>query len=301
MNIITKLFQKYISNKDIRNFKNNFLYYVIFRLIRNFIIRDIIVHIYNFKVFASNKKNKTSHGLLKKCDFHDKVELKVLKKISNKNKICFLDCGSNYGFYSLFVANLNLSNNVIAIEASKKTIEALNKNIYLNAQKNIKVYNNALSDIDDIKLLFNESDNDWESSLVHRNFEFLKQEEVLTKKIDSIINSITNLEKYSLIIKLDIEGNEFKALAGATETIKKYNPIIIIEFSKFIFNQENSKNFLDKFLKFYDYSIFNTKNNEIDKNKIYNLIEELDHKHDTIGNYFLVKKNTDYYKFFLNE
>jgi FkbM family methyltransferase len=298
LNIITNLFQKYITNKDIRNFKNNFLYYILFRIVRKFIVKDLIVQIYNFKVFASNKKNKTSNALLRKCHFDDQAELKILKKISDKKKIYFLDCGSNYGFYSLFVANENLSNKVIAIEASKTTVEELNKNINLNSQKNIKIYNNALSDIDDKKLLFNQSDNDWESSLVHKNFKVIKQEEVLTKKIDTITGEISDLEQYNLIIKLDIEGNEFKALAGAFMTIEKYSPIIIIEFSKFIFNEKNSRIFLNQFLNKFNYEIFNTKLNKINESDIYDLIDQLDIKHDTIGNYFLVKENSDNYKYF---
>ena len=60
-----------------------------------------------FKIFANNKKNKTSHFLLKKCDFGDDRELSIIKKISNINKILLLDCGCNYGFYSFYTASLS--------------------------------------------------------------------------------------------------------------------------------------------------------------------------------------------------
>ena len=257
--------------------------------------------IFNFKVFSNNKKKKGSNALLRKCDFDDQAELRILEKISNINKIYFIDCGSNYGFYSLFVATLDTLNNVIAIEASKKTCEALNNNIKLNLLNNIKVYNNALSDFDDEEVFFNESKNDWESSLVHKNFEISSQTKILTKKIDTITNKISELEKYNLILKLDIEGNEFKALIGANLTIKKYSPLIIIEFSKYIFNQKNSKIFLNKFLKTYNYQIFNYNKELMNEEKIYSEIDQLDNKHDTIGNYFLLKKNSKNYNYFLNE
>ena len=61
--------KNFIKNKDIRNFKKNYYYYLFFRLIRNFLNRYLEVKIYNFKIFASNKKNITSHSLLKKCIF----------------------------------------------------------------------------------------------------------------------------------------------------------------------------------------------------------------------------------------
>ena len=56
--------------------------------------------------------------LLRKCGFDDKMELNTIRQISNNNYL-FLDCGSNYGFYSFFTASLKEDNIIIAIEASK--------------------------------------------------------------------------------------------------------------------------------------------------------------------------------------
>ena len=301
LNFFTKLFQWYIEDKDIRVFKNNIIYYILFRLVRKFLNKNLVVKIYNFKILASNEKNNASHALIRRCGFDDQVELKLLNKLSNENKILFYDCGSNYGFYSLYVANLSLSNKVVAIEASSKTSQALKNNIKLNLQKNIKIYNNLLSDNDEQKIIFNESHNDWESSTNHKNFKLKKKIKILTKKIDTLSSKITDLDEYELVIKLDIEGNEFKALAGATKTIEKYSPLIIIEFAKFIFDQKNSKNFLNNFLKNYNYKIFNRNYVNVDEDEIYDQINMLDHRYKTIGNYFLVKKNSNIFKYFSNE
>ena len=97
-------------------------------MIRKFLVTDIIVKIYNFKVFGSIKKNKTSYFLLKKCEFGDHKELETIKKFSNKNKILFIDCGCNYGFYSFYTASLSKKNLVISIEASKETSKEFRKN-----------------------------------------------------------------------------------------------------------------------------------------------------------------------------
>ena len=43
-----------------------------------------MIKIFNFKILASNKKNKTSHALLKKCDFDDQDELKMFNKGGGK-------------------------------------------------------------------------------------------------------------------------------------------------------------------------------------------------------------------------
>ena len=84
-NFLTNAFQAYIEKKDIRNFKKNFIYYFLFRLVRKFLSSKVIVNIYNFKLYASNKKNTTSYSILRKCDFEDKSELNFIKKISDDN------------------------------------------------------------------------------------------------------------------------------------------------------------------------------------------------------------------------
>ena len=83
-NYITKFFQNLIKNKDIRTFKNNYYYYLFFRIIRNFLNCYIEVKIYNFKILASNKKNKISNAILKKCHFDNQREIELISKISKK-------------------------------------------------------------------------------------------------------------------------------------------------------------------------------------------------------------------------
>ena len=295
--LITRIFQKFLINKDIRSLKNNIFYYIIFRIIRNFLSNDIIIKIYNFKVFGSIKKNLTSYFLLKKCEFGDYEEINTIKRLSNYKKIFLIDCGCNYGFYSFYTASISNKNNVVSIEASSKTSKEFLKNLELNNFKNIYFINKAVSNEDNQELNFNESLNDWESSLSHDNFKLKSVNKVQSIKIDTLAQSY-NLDEYILLIKLDIEGNEMNAIDGALNTIKKFSPIIIIEFSKYIF--ENAKNIaiLEKFLKNYDYEIYDTKKNKVSLDEILDSINKLTKRYKTIGNYFLVKKLSNNYKLF---
>ena len=287
-NYITKFFQNLIKNKDIRTFKNNYYYYLFFRIIRNFLNCYIEVKIYNFKILASNKKNKISNALLKKCHFDNQREIELISKISKKNKVFLIDCGCNYGFYSFYTASLSDRNSVIAIEASPTTAKDFEKNLNLNKFNNIVLKNCAVSDNDDIAINFNESKNDWESSLTHSEFVESKVSKIRTQKIDTIIKD-EKLNDYSLLIKLDIEGHELQALEGAKNTIEKYKPIIIIELSTYIFNK-NDKAFdrLKFFLTEFDYSIYNTKKILTSFEDIIISINKLDSEHETIGNYYLI-------------
>ena len=81
------------------------------------------------------------------------------------------------------------------------------------------------------------------------------------------------------LIKVDVyKPNE----VGVDRLINSYaglnlfnSPLIIIEFSKYIFNQKNSKIFLNKFLKTYNYQIFNYNKVNINQVVLFTLILNL--------------------------
>ena len=296
---ITSLFQKFIINSDIRKFKKSLIYYCLFRAIRNFLSKNIILNIYNFKVYGSTNKNKTSYFLLKKCEFGDYHELNTIKKISDKNKILFLDCGCNYGFYSLYVASLSKKNKIISVEASKKTLKEFNKNLNLNNFSNIDFYNNAISDTDGKVINFNESEKDWESSITHQDYNSNESSIVNSIKIDTLVQD-HELEEYKIIIKLDIEGNELSGVHGSLKLIEKSSPLIIMEFSKYIFNKKDNIEYLKNFLDRYDYSIYDTNNKKQGLDNILITLDNLEKRHKTIGNFYLIKNSSKILEEFLS-
>ena len=236
--------------------------------------------------------------MLKKCEFGDYHELDTIKKISKKNKLIFFDCGCNYGFYSFYVASLSEKNKVFAIEASKQTSKDFLKNLDLNKNSNISFLNNAISNIDDENILFNESENDWESSQTHKNFKLSSISEVKSVKVDSLLNSLDYLD-YQIIIKLDIEGNEMRAIQGSIEIIENMSPLIIIEFSKYIFDKDENITYLNNFLFKYKYSIYDRNKAKVNLDDIMIKINDLTKGYDTIGNYYLIKNESKMLENFL--
>ena len=294
-NFITSYFQRLLKDNDIRTFKNSFFYYVFFRLFRNFLNNQIIIKIFNFKVLGSINRNNTSYFLLKKCEFGDDNELNFIKEINKSKKILFLDCGCNYGFYSLYVASLSTKNKVVSIEASKKTLNYFKKNIKLNKLTNIVFYNKAVSNKDNANVIFNESDKDWESSVVRNDLVNKKKIKIKTIKIDKILSKY-DLNKFYPIIKLDIEGDELNALKGCLNSIKKKSPIIIIEFSKYTLDSKEKINFLDFFLKKYNYSIYDTNYKKFTVKDIMRKMSKLNKRFMTIGNFYLLKNSSKIFK-----
>lgn len=299
-NFLSYIFQSYVENKNIRNFRGNFLYYIFYRLVRKYLNKDIKVKIYDFFVWCSFRKNKMSHSILRKCDFEDLKELNLIKILSEDKSTLIFDCGSNFGFYSLYLASLSEKNIAIAFEASPKTFQELKRNIDENNFKNIQGYNLALTNDNNKTLTFFESSNDWESSLMESN---------KNNKIETIINS-TKLDFFQndiggdtphIIIKLDVEGYEMQVIDGAKKIIDQYSPVIVLEFSVFIdkniiFNYDYLKTFLEE----HNYSIYDTSYQKIDLIDVLNEIKNLPESMFGVGNKFLVKKNSEIEKLIKN-
>ena len=292
-NFLIYLFKKLLENQDIRKYKKNFFYYLLFRLVRNKLNYDLKVKIYNFYIWASNKKNKQSHSILRKCEFEDLRELNLLKEISLTKKIFLFDCGANFGFYSLFVAALKNENKVYSFEASSKTYLDLQKNISLNNFKSIIPINSAVSDTKNLEVEFKESKNDWESSMINTNFDILKTTKIKTTTIDSILENNSNiLKEFNIIIKLDVEGHEMNVIKGSKNLIRKYSPMFIIEFSKFI--SDKDYNLLRDFLQENNYVIYDPNYEEINLEIVSKKLLELPKTMFGIGNNFLIKKNSSF-------
>ena len=199
----------------------------------------------------------------------------------------------------MYAASLSKNNYVISVEASKSTSKEFLKNLNLNNFKNITFYNKCISDLDDVSISFNESENDWESSQTHSNFRIRKINSTKSITINSLLNSF-NLDDYKIIIKLDIEGNEMNAIRGGLELIKKASPIIIIEFSKYIFENKNNIDYLKNFLLNSDYSIYDTKQEIISLEEVLKKLNNLKKRYKTIGNFYLIKNLSNNLKSFLS-
>ena len=298
-NFFSKILQKYLSNKDIRQLKDNSFYYLFFRLIRPFLKGDIKIKAYDFFINASVKKNKMSNKLLKKCYFAEEEMLEVIEKISKHKKVFLLDCGANYGFYSLFTASLSEANRIVGYEASPITANSYRDNVRLNNYKNVFSKNLAISHNAEEYINFNESLNDWEGSATHELF-LERVVKIKTTTIDSeLLNE--NLNDFSLVIKLDIEGNEFNALQGGANSIGKYDPLIIIELSKYNLNNKNYDFiFFKNFLNEKKYTVYNKQLRPVTVDMLIDDIKNLEANLQTIGNYFLIKNSSYLHNLLLN-
>ena len=84
------------------------------------------------------------------------------------------------------------------------------------------------------------------------------------------------------------------------EIVKKLNPLIIIEFSKYIFDNLDNIVYFKNFLIKYDYSIFDINYNKKNLEDILEMLKNLKKRHKTIGNFYLIKNYSNNLKIFLS-
>ncbi len=169
--------------------------------------------------------------------FKESGELYVFKYIDEKFKseksLNIFDVGGNHGNYSKELSDFfNSKATIHSFEPSSKTFE-----IFLETTKNINniIPNNfGFSDVENYSTLYTNLDGSGLASIYQRKLDHYginmdKSEEILLSTIDSYCK--TNQIERIHFLKLDIEGNELKALNGAFQMINsKIIDIIQFEF-----------------------------------------------------------------------
>ncbi|NQV44722.1 MAG: FkbM family methyltransferase [Rhodospirillales bacterium] len=154
-----------------------------------------------------------------------------------------LDIGANSGAHTLHLARLvGDSGQVIAFEPTKWAIDKLNANINSNPDlaSRIVVCQTMLSDTDGVAV----------PSSIHSSWPLAPGEDVhpllrardmsttgaVSKTLDSIMKERDVMRVD--FIKMDVDGYECQVLDGMSETLEKFAPPILMEFSPYGFEEK---------------------------------------------------------------
>lgn len=159
-----------------------------------------------------------------------------LKDIIKPGMTAF-DVGANFGYYTIILNELvGEQGKVIAFEPSLFFYKRLCKHIDLNNCKQVTSLNFGLSNIDKTLELYRSGDTaclQWYDNRTKP----ISIEKSEVKTLDSIVEEL-NLESLDFI-KVDIDGHEPFFIEGAEKTIKKYQPIIQMEFQELALLENN--------------------------------------------------------------
>ena len=296
--IIDYIFQKFCNIFPHYIVRKNFFYkkifYIFFCIFKFFLKKPVILNFNDYKFLAFPQKFDYSRFLLTRGDLPDPGELDFIKKTIKNKKSLFIDCGSNYGSYSIPIATFNKNCDVHAFDASRSVKKTFFRNLKLNNLKNIKYHNLAIGDENKTVIFHEDIYNNIISSTgsgfvvnkINNNLDY----KIKMVRLDNFFD-LANLKKYEFVfIKIDLEGHDIKAIYGSLNIIKRIKTVVMFEFSKMIYNSNFvEKNFV-KFLNKNNLVITDLNLELLTLRELKNRLTKLDNSHQTCGNYLLFKK-----------
>lgn len=142
-----------------------------------------------------------------------------------------IDIGANIAATTLNLAKRALpGGKIFSFEPSPYNYQRASENISLNNFSNIKLINQGLGNEKTTAFLYNVNSHNRGMQRILNNDEGAVSYEKAAVEIDTLDSSMQKFDipKPSLI-KIDVEGYEFKVLKGGMETIMKYMPALFIE------------------------------------------------------------------------
>ena len=280
-NIFQNIINKYLYKE---NKETYYFYFSIFKFLTK---SKFILNFKNYKFYASFDRKSLSRWMLKNLKPWDNVNVEKIIFFLKKYNGSFVDCGCNFGAYSIPIAKEFENQNTYAFDASQKAIHNLKQNIDLNRITNINYFNIGIGD-KNTEAYFNEDISDLKNDGSFRFTQNKNNKKIKIYKLDDVFEDNKISLKENIVIKLDLEGFDFLALKGLNKTLNKSKVIIFIEISKMLL--ENSENFAEEFelfiknnkLNIYD---LNLKNKNVEE--IINSINTIDINNETIGDYII--------------
>jgi len=150
------------------------------------------------------------HRYLPKIFFGENYEEAVihhLKSVIGQKKLCFLDIGAHYGYFTIFAGKSNKNCTIYAFEPNKEAFRVLNENIKINKIKS-KQYEIALSD------------NSGKIPFSDRSMKVKGKRDIVSVN-STPFDKLRNKEKiYPDVVKIDVHGSEGKVLFGMKKALK---------------------------------------------------------------------------------
>ena len=159
---------------------------------------------------------------------------------SPKKEYIFIDVGANIGDSALYAASRKNISKVYAFEPFPQTFKIAEKNIELNPdlKKKIDLFNYGWSDEDKtsrtqgVARTTDSAVNTTEKFFTEKNTVARTEEfEIILKKSSSTLRKILESTKKPIILKMDVEGAEYKSIADLVKhDMLKHIDIVFIEW-----------------------------------------------------------------------
>ena len=215
-----------------------------------------VYHLYDEDLFRHIKQGN-----------YEKKNVDIVRELCVDGCVGF-DIGANIGLFSLQVLNQRTHENIVihAFEANPITFSRLQMTVqYNNLSDRIKTYPFALSNLQNLEYFALHQarscsgDGFFDTGRAGATNSIVVQ----TTTIDGFVSK-TGFNRLDWM-KIDIEGAEFLALCGASETMTKFRPKILLEINKLnIKPYQTSLEELYDLLMQFDYEVCDTSYRKLD-------------------------------------
>jgi FkbM family methyltransferase len=226
----------------------------------------LIVNRFDHHMVAPDSAYGVGFQLLEKAS-HDSSEVQLalslldLRRQYHGDGVLAVDCGANVGVHTVeWAKHMNSWGSVIALEAQERIFYALAGNVAINNCFNARAVHAAVSSFQG-KMKIPHPNYLVAGSFGSLELKKTDKTEFIGQTIDYSEAKMVDVPTVSLdslglgrldLIKIDIEGMELEALAGATDSIASHCPILMVETIK------TDKQKLRSLLEGLDYAVFDS-------------------------------------------
>jgi FkbM family methyltransferase len=201
---------------------------------------------------AEDQQSMTDLNKISWFKFNNFIEDIIIANVCDANKIA-VDVGCHYGRFTWTMGKL--SHSVFAFDPLTDILFKRNywpELTWTNPDgvDNVVFINCGVSDRYQILTYTEYDDSSW-NSLYHGEFKRAKELKVIAEKKIVVIKLDDMISNNVSLLKIDTEGGDLKVLQGATNTIKKSLPIIVVEATT-----PNNRREIITFLNNHDYDLW---------------------------------------------
>lgn len=223
-NIINKSYS-FILSKPIMILKK-IIISLFFRNKRTILINDSSISI------VLDPKNGYTDKMLFINKERDNELIDFMKSILKKGST-FVDIGANIGYETLWGSFLvGDTGYVYSFEPVPHLAKQIKESIKINNFSNIKLIQKAAGDKEYVTKIYLHKEDAGLTSIENKE-SATTNIEINVTTLDKELTSITSLS----LIKIDVEGYEYEALIGSKNILEKFHPIIIFEFSPYLYEK----------------------------------------------------------------
>ena len=195
--------------------------------------------------------------------YYERGIVSLLKRLIRQGD-CVIEVGANIGSHTIIISRrVGTQGTVLAFEPHPKVIEKLTLNLKANRIQNVRIFKCALSDSSQKFTSFYTSEGNFATEEMNSSLfpddRLSLQIQVECKTLDETFlnNGIDRCD----LIKIDTEGNEFRVLLGAKQTIDTFRPYILFEYSEINWTKAGSNwSSVKLFFKELNYSLHTISN-----------------------------------------